>query len=198
MDANEHELYAASFVDLNWVKCWGLGKENALDYFACSQFYDLKCNNEKLRMQNRPLSDLAKMVGIEYVLERNEEHEPFLFVVVKQRRSSETQALKIAKYYILDKVIYQSPNLHTLFQSRLEKFCNHVQKAFDFISEAAHYNPSEGYTWHIDTDEDNEYTRAWKESMEVAAFEQRRRRREEDASKNLEESINRILSKVQT
>lgn len=74
MDANEHELYAASFVDLNWVKCWGLGKENALDYFACSQFYDLKCNNEKLRMQNRPLSDLAKMVGIEYVLERNEEH----------------------------------------------------------------------------------------------------------------------------
>ena len=132
---------------------------------ACSQFYDLSCNNEKLRMQNRDLKGLVNMVGLEYVLELNEEvrkHQPFLFIICKQRRVSPNQIVKLAKYYVLDMIIYQAPNLHSLFLSRVSKFCTYIQNSFHFLAAAAHHSPNEGNTWRFDV----EGSEAWNKSIE--------------------------------
>jgi len=55
---------------------------------------------------------------------------------------------------------------------------------------------NKGYTWHLDTDDENEYTKAWRESMEVATFEQRRRRHEEEKDGKGDEYIDGILYRL--
>lgn len=135
--ASEHqELITESFIDENWIRTYGLGEYNALDYFACSQFYDVSCNNEILKMQRRSLSNLLNMKGIEYVIgKRFLKCEPFLFIIVKQQRHSENQVDIIAKYYILDKIIYECPSLKSLFTSRLNSFSFHANSALKLLKE---------------------------------------------------------------
>lgn len=55
-----------SFIDPVWLQQWGLGPENALDYFALSPFYDKACNNEQCRMQGvDPKEGLLNLTGLE-------------------------------------------------------------------------------------------------------------------------------------
>lgn len=55
-----------SFIDPVWLQQWGLGPENALDYFALSPFYDKTCNNEQCRMQGvDPREGVKKLTGLE-------------------------------------------------------------------------------------------------------------------------------------
>lgn len=55
-----------SFIDPVWLQQWGLGPENALDYFALSPFYDKACNNEQCRMQGVDLREgLLNLTGLE-------------------------------------------------------------------------------------------------------------------------------------
>lgn len=55
-----------SFIDPVWLQQWGLGPENALDYFALSPFYDKSCNNEQCRMQGvDPREGLKNLTGLE-------------------------------------------------------------------------------------------------------------------------------------
>jgi hypothetical protein len=127
-----HENYAYSFRDDAFIDAFGLGPENALDYFARSDFYDRSCNNEHIRMQHQSLEALKKMVGLEYVLVRTG-HEPRLFVVIKQQRLSPEATTKLAIYYILDKMIYQAPNLHMVCVSRIRKTCEALSAGFDLL-----------------------------------------------------------------
>lgn len=116
-------------------------------------------------MQNRDLKGLINMVGVEYVLEVTDKvrkHQPYLFIIAKQRRSSPSQIVKLAKYYVLDMIIYQSPNLHALFLSRVAKFSSYVQNSFDILAKAAKHSPHEGNTWQFDVDG----AEAWNTSIE--------------------------------
>lgn len=55
-----------SFIDPVWLQQWGLGPENALDYFALSPFYDKACNNEQCRMQGIDVREgLLNLTGLE-------------------------------------------------------------------------------------------------------------------------------------
>lgn len=77
------------FIDEAWLQFnRGLSKANIMDYFYSSQFYSPDCNNEKLRAQNLPLTRLADMAGVEYVLDEEHTHEPHLYVICKRRRKS--------------------------------------------------------------------------------------------------------------
>ena len=195
-DTEETDQIDVCWVDENWVNTWGLGAHNVLDYFACSQFYDLSCNNEILKMQNKPVTieNLSKLSGIEYILERSSEndfdlntskkltakstintsitlHEPFLFVITKQLRHKKSEessrkekegqddtsndqeenrgrnfmsdVTRLNRYYVLDKVIYQAPSLKSLFNSRVDMFCFHINNALEFLQKAHRYTPQQ-------------------------------------------------------
>jgi mediator of RNA polymerase II transcription subunit 6 len=65
------DLAHVCFRDVSWLQANGgaLGRDNALEYFAQSQFYDRTCNNEVLKMQARftgataPALDQLRYVG---------------------------------------------------------------------------------------------------------------------------------------
>jgi hypothetical protein len=116
----------------------GLNAQNVLDYFGESPFYDKRCNNEIVRRQNirDPIAfrdALKQMEGLEYQLIRCPEHEPRLFIIIRQRRSSESMVAKEAIYYVLDHVIFQAPNLEELISSRARKATEHLTTAFDLL-----------------------------------------------------------------
>jgi mediator of RNA polymerase II transcription subunit 6 len=57
------------------------------------------------------------MTGTEYVLLHVQE--PILYVIRKQHRHSAQQATPLADYYIIAGVVYQAPDLSSVFSSRL-------------------------------------------------------------------------------
>lgn len=57
------------------------------------------------------------MVGIEFILLHVQE--PILYVIRKQHRHSPTEATPMADYYIIAGIIYQAPDLASVFNSRL-------------------------------------------------------------------------------
>lgn len=190
-EISRERLSEACFLDDNWIRAFGLSVHNVLDYFACSPFYDSSCNNEILRAQNLGLEMLADMPGVEYRL-LHTGHEPVLFVVVKQERASKTVVRRQALYYILDKVIYQAPTLQRLIASRLTKSTNHLQRAFEEMSNAARYAPSQGFTWHFEGDAH----KSWRMSTEGMAYDLRRRRRDEQLERRAEAEIGGLLNSI--
>eukprot|EP00904_Undaria_pinnatifida_P002721 jgi/Undpi1/1244/HiC_scaffold_108.g14158.m1 len=169
-----------SFIDPVWLQQWGLGPENALDYFALSPFYDKACNNEQCRMQGvDPREGLLNLTGLEFMLEDLPEEMSFLppgqpapvgpqprrlFVIKKQMRKSRTSVEVRAIYYIMEGVIYQTPTVQKLIKSRLNKFTHHLNNAFVELSKLAELNDSAGgYDWAWQKD-----AKALKEKLEAA------------------------------
>ena len=130
--------------DKIWLQHRPLNRDTVMEYFSYSQFYDRTCNNEHVRMQrNLPPEQLAQtmehMVGVEYVLDHSDEVPPSeagtahsLYVIRKQLRSGPPpQQPSVQRlYYVLDGVVYEVPNLHALFSSRLQKLGWHLEGAF--------------------------------------------------------------------
>lgn len=57
------------------------------------------------------------MTGLEYVLLHVQE--PILYVIRKQHRHSPTQVTALADYYIIAGVVYMSPDLASVLNSRV-------------------------------------------------------------------------------
>lgn len=57
------------------------------------------------------------MTGLEYVLLHVQE--PILYVIRKQHRHSQQQVTPLTDYYIIAGVVYQSPDLASVLNSRL-------------------------------------------------------------------------------
>ena len=85
------------------------------------------------------------MIGTEYILLHVQE--PILYVVRKQHRHSPTEATPLADYYIIAGVIYQAPDLTSVFNSRILSTVHHLQEAFEEASGYSRYHPSKGYSW---------------------------------------------------
>eukprot|EP01111_Echinosteliopsis_oligospora_P009570 TRINITY_DN2830_c0_g1_i1.p1 TRINITY_DN2830_c0_g1~~TRINITY_DN2830_c0_g1_i1.p1 ORF type:complete len:128 (-),score=33.68 TRINITY_DN2830_c0_g1_i1:63-446(-) len=113
----EEDFTGVAFKDPMWLAAFPLNQYTALDYFALSQFYDHKCNNEIIKMQRLDLSLLKTLKGVEYTIIHA--RDPILFVVRKQFRRSQEDVVPKATYYILNGTIYQSPNLFNIFNARL-------------------------------------------------------------------------------
>ncbi len=189
----EDQVSEVSFADDDWIRSYGLGSHNALDYFALSPFYDTTCNNEKVKMQRREFAQLDKMTGLEYRLFPTGK-EPVLFVVKKQLRVSEHSKKIQELYYILDKHIYQAPTLYRLFMSRLSKSCAHLQNAFDKLNQAAQFTPSQGSTWFFE----GPGLEMWQENRTLRNYEARFKRRTEQLENRGKLEINKILRELDT
>jgi mediator of RNA polymerase II transcription subunit 6 len=131
----------------------GLNVHNVLDYFAESPFYDKRCNNEIVRRQNirDPIAfrdALQQMEGLEYQLVPCSEEERRLFIIIRQRRSSESLVAKEAVYYVLDHVIFQAPNLEEMIASRARKATEYLIRAFDLLrNDSAPFSFTEAKTF---------------------------------------------------
>jgi len=142
-----------SWVDSSWIPI--LSAENVMAYFSDRRnpFYDVTCNNEVLKMQNRSLDQLANLQGVEYCLLYVQE--PILYVIRKQNRNSPSHVTPISDYYIVAGTIYQAPDLCSVVNSRLLSAVNHLQAAFDETKGYSRYHPTKGYWWDFQQTSNN-------------------------------------------
>lgn len=189
---SEDKWSEISFSNEEWIRAFGLGPHNALDYFALSPFYDTSCNNEVVKMQGLSLEHLDKMTGLEYRLLYSGK-EPLLFIVVKQIRVSPSSQRVKEMFYILDKQIYSSPNLHRLILSRVTKSCVLVQNAFDRLNQAAHFSPHQGFTWRFEDDK----LGFWHSNAIHKSYEKRFKRRNEQLENYGRVEMRKLLRKLQ-
>ncbi|KAA6428385.1 MAG: hypothetical protein FRX49_01261 [Trebouxia sp. A1-2] len=115
MAATQTDRVGTVWRDDMWLSNYPLNHHTAVDYFACSPFWDPGCNNGRARLEQRALTDLQ---GIEYTLDSCQE--PHLFVICKQDRQSADAAVPVMFYYILDGSVYQTPTIHGVLSARLK------------------------------------------------------------------------------
>jgi len=139
--------YETTFRDPAWVN--HVNAHSALDYFKhpANPFYDRQCNNELVAMQRMGVEQLLSMQGVEYSLVPSEDEKQLTYAVRKQNRRSKSHADNLALYYIVAGTIYQAPNLHRLFSSRVSNVAFCVNNAFKKLEKGVHYTPTQGYSW---------------------------------------------------
>lgn len=151
-DRGEKDLLNRSFMDPIFLQQFALTRENALEYFCRSPFYDISSNNETLRMQGTSMSHvhLQRMTGIEFALGEDRgsregsrgndgSSDGRLFLVKKQRRDSPTSVHVLSVYYILDGTVYQSPNLLHLMMTKYNKIASCLSAALSLNTDCVDY-----------------------------------------------------------
>lgn len=141
----------SQFIDITWLKTFGLFSVNALEYFYTSPFYDINSNNQIVRTQGVSVSHLITMTGLEYNLDESLSKEPHLFVIKKVNRISpkSTELLKI--FYIIDGIIYQSPFFLDVLRNRISKISHHLNEVFNELKEIITYSSVDGPVFAIPT-----------------------------------------------
>ncbi|CAG9132888.1 unnamed protein product [Plutella xylostella] len=124
-----------------------LNPNNIMDYFSerSNPFFDRTCNNEVVKMQRLSMDQLKMMTGVEYALIHVQD--PILYVIRKQHRQSQTNAIPLADYYIIAGIVYQAPDLASVLNSRLLSAVHHLQCSFEETMSYSRYHPSKGYWW---------------------------------------------------
>ncbi|KAJ3258257.1 hypothetical protein HK103_003738 [Boothiomyces macroporosus] len=154
----DEELTSVSFKDTAFLQAFGLHELNIIEYFSKSQFYDVSCIDEQLKMQAR-FNDLqvtqldhTKMTGIKYDLWYFT-YQPSYFVIKKSQIYSETRAELLAIYYVIEGTIYQAPSLSSVLTNRTMTSLFYLNKAFDVGTENSRFHPLQGYRWLSDEPE---------------------------------------------
>lgn len=163
-----------SWHDTAWIQA--LDACNVMDYFSerSNPFYDRTCNNEIVKMQRLSPDQLTNMTGLEYILLHAQE--PILYVIRKQHRHSPTQVTPLTDYYILAGVVYQAPDLNSVFNSRMLTTVHYLQSAFEEASSFARYHPFKGYWWEFKDQDTSEKEKGKdKAKEEPSSIFQRRR-----------------------
>jgi len=153
-EQNENPEYL-SFIDTIFLQHFGLFKENALDYFSLSPFYDKQCSNEVCKMQgfsqNQIQNQLKAMTGVQYVLDEGVQ-DARLFVVKQEYRQSNSYATLQAIYYILEGTIYQAPSVQSLMHSRLSRLAFNLEKCLDTLRNHVSMTDNCEYRWSFNED----------------------------------------------
>ncbi|KAE8215687.1 hypothetical protein CF327_g1091 [Tilletia walkeri] len=164
-------LYSTAFRDPEFIAYFGaLTRQNILDYFSRSPFYDLQSTNQVLRMQNIALTggfmstlsgdqkeeeELKRFTGIEFVVAHA--RPDALFVIHKRRRLSPTETIPLAAYYVLDGTVYQAPDMHTVLGSKLLTSVTALRNTIDSFRDAEPpFSIRRGYQWMLKPPEDDE------------------------------------------
>jgi mediator of RNA polymerase II transcription subunit 6 len=146
-----------SFLDPIFLQQFALTRDNALEYFSRSPFYDPLSNNETLRMQGTNMGHLQRMTGVEFALDdrvgggagsRGSSTQEVdtggrLFLVKKQKRASPSSVHVLAVYYILDGTVYQSPNLLHLMMTKYNKITSCLTAALSITTDCVDYTHSQ-------------------------------------------------------
>lgn len=182
--ANQESALSLSWHDSSWIPV--LNPNNVMDYFSerTNPFYDRTCNNEVVKMQRLSTDQLTNMQGIEYVLVGVQD--PILYVIRKRHRHSPTQVTDLQDYYIIAGVVYQSPDLCTVINSRLLNTVHHIQSAFDEALSFSRYHPSKGYWWEFKNPEQNEMEKS----------KDKKRKKEEPSSAFQRQQVDNILGEL--
>lgn len=143
------------FKDVIWLQTHQLGQSTVLDYFSTSPFYEKSCNNEILKMQQRPVTEstLSTLTGIEYLVSESSINSS-CYIIYHQLRKSPTNTQLLQVYYVLDGVIYPCSTLHDLVVSRLRTSLHHISKAMSKAIESNTFTPLSGHAWNKDTASD--------------------------------------------
>ncbi|OAF71437.1 Mediator complex subunit 6 [Intoshia linei] len=134
----EKKKLSISWSDSSWPHV--LSKYNVMDYFSqlSNPFYDKTCNNQILKMQRLEANNLVNMIGLEYMCVFDQE--PILFIIRKQYRKSPHEIQSISSYYICAGTVYESPDLMTLYISRLITASYNLRKAFEEVQNYSKYD----------------------------------------------------------
>ncbi|KIJ45572.1 hypothetical protein M422DRAFT_29698 [Sphaerobolus stellatus SS14] len=145
------------FIWHEWIQAHGpLTRDNVLDYFATSMFYDKQSNNQVLRMQTMhtgmPLEneaeELRRFTGIEFALVYDEA--PTLFIIHKQDRLSPDEVRPLVAYFITHNRIYQAPDLYNVVSNRLLATLSSLQSSLGtLLSHKPDFTPRTGFVWPI-------------------------------------------------
>jgi hypothetical protein len=141
-----------SFMDAAWLQTYGLSRDNVLDYFYLSPFYDLTSNNQTIRAQRVTTIYLLNLIGLEFILESNNQlslYEPTLFVIKKQYRKSSHHAEVLEVFYVMEGIIYQSPSFIDLLNIKYNKISLYLQQSFQIsLNESQHMNEGHSCLLH--------------------------------------------------
>ncbi|KAK1924296.1 MED6 mediator sub complex component-domain-containing protein [Papiliotrema laurentii] len=132
--------------------------DEALDYFAQSPFFDVRSNNQALRVQRvvtgmpyghaqEKLDLLNFRTGFEFVVAHT--HPPDLFVIHRRDVGTDgTRTTVTGAWFILEGKIYPSPNVYDVMATRLRNASFLVSSTFATLS-AAHppSNPRTHSAW---------------------------------------------------
>lgn len=138
-------LEGTNWSDILWLHHFGLNKDNALDYFQMSPFYDSKSNNQIIRTQSVSHEFLKTMVGLEFALDTINICEPHLYVIRKQNRIDPNRVQLLEIFYIVDGVIFQSPVLLDVLRTRFAKSVHHLMNSFETVAATVSYTSSGGH-----------------------------------------------------
>jgi MED6 mediator sub complex component len=143
------------YIDIQWLKTYGLGRNNVLDYFYTSPFFDLASNNNLIRTQGVQPDHLVNLTGLEYAVDPDIPDQPNLFVIRKQYRESPKNVRILEVYYCLDGIIYQSPELLQLVRSRINKTSHYLDESFQLIQSSTSYSNRHGRICWAQEDHDS-------------------------------------------
>jgi mediator of RNA polymerase II transcription subunit 6 len=132
------------YIDIFWLKTFGVFRGNVLEYFYESPFFDPTSNNQLIRTQGVAPEHMKGMVGMEYVLDELNMCEPHLYVIKKQHRESPRKSELLEIYYVIDGIIYQSPDLLQLFRSRISKASYYLGTSFSELQGTTSYTSKQG------------------------------------------------------
>lgn len=158
MAESKLDLESISWRFEGFLQAAQLNRLTVMDYFRLSPFFDRQCNNELLRLQDRPQSELRKMRGVEYELDTSvAPGDDRYFLIRKQYREDEHRVRNLALFYIvgvdppagavgasLRGTIFPLPDMQSVFACNLRTAIYYVHSAlkdlgstFQAVGEAA-------------------------------------------------------------
>jgi MED6 mediator sub complex component len=145
------------YIDIHWLdlhtRAVGLHRENVIEYFYTSPFYDSLSCNEILRQRSLSWAEtnqhLLSMIGIQFLLveDINSLHEPDLFVIKRINRITARSFEVLTVYYCFEGVIYQGPGFINLIGSRLCKSSWFLYNSFLIALGTSIYNENGHRLW---------------------------------------------------
>jgi len=149
-----------------------LNEWSVLDYFCQppNPFFDKSSNNAIIQQQHIHMAKLRDMKGIEYQVLHAQP--PIMFIVQKCERFSPDKLKPLANYYVIDRKVYQAPDLASVLTSRLTSTLSHLKSAYGKVLDKSKYHPSIGYWWkHDELAETKQYERDQDTQKNANAFE---------------------------
>ena len=78
-----------------------------------------------------------------------------LYTIRHVTRSNHTSVKILGIYYIVEGVIYKAPSVRSLMKANVTRTLDGLAGACSALSTCARYQPSTGYTWNFEGDEDH-------------------------------------------
>lgn len=78
-----------------------------------------------------------------------------LYTIRHVNRTNQRSFKILGIYYVVEGVIYKAPSVRSLMKANVSRTLDGLAGACSSLSVCARYQPSTGYTWHFDDDEDN-------------------------------------------